>query len=109
MNKKKLTVKDIFDLKGQRQLTEVFVSTPEEAAACEAAGIDMLVTMGGEMLRVVRAAAPKTFVTGALEYGKVISGTDAVKQAFERINDGADAVYARMSSDWLREMTKEAI
>ena len=107
--KKKLTVKDIFDLKGKRQLTEVFVSTAEEAAACEAAGIDMLVTMGGDMLRAVRDAAPNTFVTGALEYGKVVSATDAVTQAFERMNAGADAVYARMSPEWLREMAKEHI
>ncbi len=107
--RKKLTVKDVFDLKGKRQLTEVFVSTAEEAAACEAAGIDMLVTMGGDMLRAVREAAPNTFVTGALEYGKVVSGDDAVRQAFERMNAGADAVYARMSTEWLREMTKEHI
>jgi 3-methyl-2-oxobutanoate hydroxymethyltransferase len=107
--RKKLTVKDIFDLKGKRQLTEVFVATAEEAAACEAAGIDMLVTMGGDMLRAVRDAAPNTFVTGALEYGQVVSGTDAVRQAFERMNAGADAVYARMSPEWLREMAKEHI
>jgi 3-methyl-2-oxobutanoate hydroxymethyltransferase len=109
MNKKKLTVKDVLDLKGKRQLTEVFVSTAEEAAACEAAGIDLLVTMGGDMLRAVRDAAPNTFVTGALEYGKVVSATDAVKQAFDRWNAGADAIYARMSPEWLREMTKEGL
>jgi 3-methyl-2-oxobutanoate hydroxymethyltransferase len=107
--KKKLTVKDIFDLKGKRQLTEVFVATADEARACEAAGIDLLVTMGGDMLRAVRDAAPHTFVTGALEYGKVVSATDAVTQAFDRWNAGADAIYARMSPEWLRAMASEGL
>jgi predicted TIM-barrel enzyme len=39
----KLTLKDLFEAKGKRHLTQVFVRTPNEAAACEEAGIDMLV------------------------------------------------------------------
>ena len=57
----KLTVKDIFDLKGKRQLTEVYVSTPTEAAACEAAGIDMIITGERGEIKSFRAAAPNTF------------------------------------------------
>ncbi|NBY45964.1 MAG: ketopantoate hydroxymethyltransferase, partial [Acidimicrobiia bacterium] len=34
----KLTLKDLFAAKGKRHLTQVFVRTPREAAACEEAG-----------------------------------------------------------------------
>ena len=34
------TVRDLLNLKGVRQLTEVLVRTEEEATACEEAGID---------------------------------------------------------------------
>ena len=40
---KKLTIKDLFDLKGKRKLTEVHPANEEECRACEAAGIDMLI------------------------------------------------------------------
>jgi hypothetical protein len=38
----RLTVADLRRLKGKRQLTMLFVETPEEAAAASAAGIDIL-------------------------------------------------------------------
>ena len=38
----RLTVHDLRKLKGKRQLTMLFVETPEEAAAASAAGIDIL-------------------------------------------------------------------
>ena len=59
----KLTVKDIFDLKGQRQVTEVNVGTPAEAKACEVAGIDMIITGERSDLKAFRAAAPNTFLS----------------------------------------------
>jgi hypothetical protein len=41
---KKLTAYDLLQLKGRRQLSEVFVNDPEEAAAAEEAGVDILAT-----------------------------------------------------------------
>ena len=41
---KKLTIKDLLDNKGKKQLTEINDNNSNEAAACELAGIDMLVT-----------------------------------------------------------------
>ena len=52
----KLTVKDLFALKGKRQLTEVYVRNAKEAAACEAAGIDMLITSERSDTQAIRAA-----------------------------------------------------
>ena len=42
--KKKLTIKEIQNGKGKQQFSEVHVKTIEEARACEAAGIDILIT-----------------------------------------------------------------
>ena len=42
MNRTRATVADIRAAKGHRQLTMVYVTTPDEAAACAEAGIDLL-------------------------------------------------------------------
>ena len=38
---KKLTVKEILDSRGQKQLTEIYTHTALEAEECEKAGVDM--------------------------------------------------------------------
>ena len=47
MTKKKLTVYDLLQLKGKRQIHEVYVNNVEEAIAAEEAGMDMIVTAYG--------------------------------------------------------------
>jgi 3-methyl-2-oxobutanoate hydroxymethyltransferase len=42
MDRKRPTVADMRALKGRRQITMLFVDSVEEAAAANAAGIDML-------------------------------------------------------------------
>ena len=37
------TVRDLLDLKGKKKLTQIHVLTPEEAAAAEAANIDLII------------------------------------------------------------------
>ena len=54
----KLTVKDLFEAKGQRPLCQVYIRGPREAAACEAAGIDLIITWEAGELEAVRSAAP---------------------------------------------------
>ena len=44
MTKKKLTVYDLLQLKGKRQIHEVYVNNVEEAIAAEEAVMDMIVT-----------------------------------------------------------------
>ena len=106
----KLTVKDIFDLKGKRQLTEVYVRTPEEAAACEAAGIDMIITSGPKELKLFRAAAPNTFFTvGFINTGDYVNADECIRNAFKLLNQGADAVYAGVSLKSVEAMANEGI
>ena len=42
--KKKLTVYDLLNLKGVKQIHEVYVNNVEEAIAAEDAGVDMICT-----------------------------------------------------------------
>jgi 3-methyl-2-oxobutanoate hydroxymethyltransferase len=106
----KLTVKDIFDLKGKRQFTEVYVNTPEEASACEAAGIDMMVTSEYNDVKAIRAAAPNTFFTiGIISNSTRINADDAVRSGFVALENGADAVYAGVSLKSVEAMANEAI
>ena len=72
------TVRDLLNLKGVRQLTEVLVRTEEEATASEEAGIDLLITVAGEQARKIRAVAPNTFLTMGILYGDCASSTEAV-------------------------------
>ena len=47
MIKKKLSVYDLKNLKGKRQISEVFVNNEEEAIAAEEAGIDIITAAYG--------------------------------------------------------------
>jgi 3-methyl-2-oxobutanoate hydroxymethyltransferase len=106
----KLTVKDIFDLKGKRQFTEVYVSTPAEASACEAAGIDMIVTSEINDVKAIRAAAPNVFFTiGFIGNSTYATADDAVRFGFKALSNGADAIYAGVSLKSVEAMANEAI
>ena len=78
----KLTVKDLLALKGKRQLTEVYVRNAKEAAACEAAGIDLIITSEHSDTAAIRAAAPNTFFTIGLSYGDYASPSEAIRGGF---------------------------
>ena len=91
---KKLTVHDILLLKGKRQLTEIFTDKPEEAAAAEAAGIDMIVTISS-LAKDIRRAAPHVFLMSApIPFSKFYPSNEAaIRTGQEAMDDGADAIY----------------
>jgi 3-methyl-2-oxobutanoate hydroxymethyltransferase len=105
----KLTVKDLLDLKGKRQLTEVFVDMPLEARACESAAIDMIVTSEFKDMKAIRAAAPNTFLTIGLIYGRQANSDEAVRAGFKALELGADAVYFGGSISSVEKMANEGI
>jgi 3-methyl-2-oxobutanoate hydroxymethyltransferase len=105
----KLTVKDLFALKGKRQLTEVYVRNAKEAAACAAAGIDMIITSERNDTAAIRAAAPATFFTIGQVYGEYTSAAEAVGSGFRALRNGADAVYCGSSLAFVRAMAAEGI
>ena len=106
---KKPTVADILACKGKRVLTEVLVTDADTARACETAGIDMLITSNA-YTKTVRSGAPGTFLTSGLPYGQYNSSdAEAIRAAFAAISDGADAIYACMSMERIRAMSREGI
>lgn len=110
MNVKKPTIKELFDTKGKRQLTEVYVGTPKEAMAAEAAGLDMIVTSAHNDVPTFRKAAPNTFFTVGIPHGEESSDEGMIRRAFAEQRRGADAVYAGgVSMAWVEAMAKQHI
>ena len=108
---KKVTIHDLFQAKkDRRQLTEIFTTDPLEAAACEAAGIEILVTITAT-LKAVRAAAPNVFIiaTDRINDPQIASPTQAVSAGFQAMNDGADGIYTHLSTDCVQAMARERI
>lgn len=103
------TVADLQAGKGQRQLTNLFVQSLEEAAAAEAAGIDILTVSDSLITPELRAAAPTAFVIVGLGYGKLITTNDYLRMAFVALNEGADAVWTAASLETISRLRAEGI
>ena len=105
----KLAVHDIRALKGVRQLTELNVASVEQAAAAEAAGIEMIVSGNLANRAAYRAAAPATHFCFGLIYGRHVNADEAMRAAFEAMEAGADSIYTAMHFDVVERMAKEGI
>src|SRR5688500_17418449 len=110
---KKYSVYDLRQLKGKRCLTHVHVNSPEEAAAAEAAGIDLLscsfdTPASQARLPLLVAAAPKSFISGATPHG-LASPEEAIRIAFRALELGASSVYCSASPSLIEAMAREGI
>jgi len=110
---KKYSVYDLRQLKGKRCLTHVHVKSPEEAAAAEAAGIDLLScsfdsAAAQARLPLLVAAAPKSFLSGATPHG-LASPEEAIRIGFQALELGASSVYCSASPWIIEAMARERI
>ena len=110
---KKYSVYDLRQLKGKRCLTHVHVKSPEEAAAAEAAGIDLLSCSfdspaSQARLPLLVAAAPKSFISGATPHG-LASTEEAIRIGFQALELGASSVYCSASPWMIEAMAREGI
>lgn len=94
---RKYTVHDLLKVKGQRQLVQVQCGCVEEAAAAEAAGMDMINMSHRQSVEDFRIAAPTTFITVNISAHNAYDEGWALKRAYELMNAGADAI---MCSSW---------
>src|SRR4051812_9482012 len=110
---KKYSVYDLRQLKGKRCLTHLHVKSPDEAAAAEAAGIDLLscsfdTRESQARLPLLVAAAPKSFISGATPHG-LASPEEAIRVGFRALELGASSVYCSASPRLIEVMAREGI
>lgn len=104
-----VTVASIQALRGSgKLLTQVTASTPDEAAAAEAAGIEMVVCMS-DSVPLVREGSSKLFVTAAIDFSGAISDDDLLGTAYSALKSGADAVITSRRFESLRRIAEEDI
>ncbi len=111
--RKKYTVHDLRQLKGRRVLTHIHVKSPEEAAAAEAAGIDLMSCSfdspeSQARLPLLVAAAPNSFLSCATPHG-LASPEEAIRVAFRALEMGASSVYCSASPFIIEAMARERI
>jgi 3-methyl-2-oxobutanoate hydroxymethyltransferase len=111
--RKKYTVYDLQQLKGKRCLTHIHVKSPEEAAAAEAAGVDLMSCSfdspesQARLPRLV-AAAPNSFLSAASPHG-LASPEEAIQVGFRALELGASSVYCSASPFIVEAMARERI
>src|SRR5438309_9487543 len=110
---KKYSVYDLRQLKGKGCLTHIHVKSPEEAAAAETAGIDLLscsfdTPAAQARLPSIVAAATKSFVSGSTPHG-MASPEEALRTGFRALELGASSVYCSGSPWMIEAMAREGI
>lgn len=97
------TVHDMRAMKARGQkISMLYVTTPDEAAAADAAGIDMLSIEGRFFTPEMRAAAGRCFVQVGLPfgpYGTLATAEDYLRAAFRFTAMGGDCFYCAASLD----------
>ena len=111
--RKKYTVHDLQQLKGQRCLTHIHVKSPQEAAAGEAAGVDLMSCSfdspeAQARLPLLVAAAPHSFLSAATPHG-LASPEEAIRVGFRALEAGASSVYCSSSPFIIEAMAREGL
>jgi 3-methyl-2-oxobutanoate hydroxymethyltransferase len=111
--RKKYTVHELQQLKGKRCLTHIHVKSPQEAAAAEEAGIDLMSCSfdspeAQSRLPALVAAAPRSFLSAATPHG-LASPEEAIRVAFRALEIGASSVYCSASPFIIEAMARERI
>ncbi len=111
--RKKYTVYDLQQLKGKRCLTHIHVKSPEEAAAAEEAGVDLMSCSfdspeAEARLPYLIEAAPNSFFSTATPHG-MASPEEAIRVAFRALEIGASSVYCSASPFIIEAMAREGI
>jgi 3-methyl-2-oxobutanoate hydroxymethyltransferase len=110
---KKYSVHDLRQLKGRRQLTHIHVKSPEEAAAADAAGVDIMSSpfdtpAAQERFPALVAAAPTGFLSCSTPHG-LASQEEAIRVGFQALELGASSVYCSASPFIIEAMAREGI
>jgi 3-methyl-2-oxobutanoate hydroxymethyltransferase len=88
------------------QFAQVTASNAEEAAAVEAAGIEMAVCLAGAV-PAVREGSSRLFVTAAIDFDGAVTEDDLLGAAFDALTNGADAVITARGLSCVRRLAEE--
>ena len=107
------TVKDIIDLKSDRQLTQTLPFTSNEAKAAEDAGIDLINTRFNyfkqETAIEIRKSASKTFMSFVIPLFSVPTKDDALKHSYKAMELGADGIIFQGSLNHIEALSNAGI
>jgi 3-methyl-2-oxobutanoate hydroxymethyltransferase len=108
-----------FNLKGKKQIHDVYVNNVEEAVAAEEAGMDMIVTAYGmpqhgiygtfEDVQRIREAAPNTHLMSAAPERSFATEDEAVRAAYKLLSIGCDSFYTNNSTNIIKALYREKV
>lgn len=104
-----LTVKDLLDAKGKRQLAYVQVAREEEAIAASDAGMDMIGTAFIPERAHFAKAVPNSHFQFGMPWGKHADATEALRDAMAAMQAGAQSVYCGMSPHIVEVLAREGV
>ena len=104
-----VTVASIRALKGTpNQYAQVTASTEAEAAAAEAAGIEMVVCLS-QAVPAVRRGSSRVFVTAAIDFDGAVTVDQLLGTALAALSNGADAVVTARRLETVEVLSQEDI
>jgi 3-methyl-2-oxobutanoate hydroxymethyltransferase len=104
-----VTVAEIVALKGSgSQYAQVTAGSAEEAAAAEAAGIEMVVCLS-QAVPAVRQGSQRVFVTAAIDFEGDVTVDDLLGRALTALTNGADAVITARRLAVVERLAEEDI
>jgi 3-methyl-2-oxobutanoate hydroxymethyltransferase len=105
----KLTVKELLDLKGVRQIAFVQVARAEEAIAASAAGMDMIGTGFREETQGYAALVADSHFQYGLAWGRHATAEEALREAMQAMEAGAESIYCGMSPQVVEVLAREGV
>lgn len=104
-----MTVKDLLDAKGKRQLAYVQVAREEEAIAASEAGMDMIGTAFIPERAHFAKTVPNSHFQFGMPWGKHADATEALRDAMAAMQVGAQSVYCGMSPHIVEVLAREGV
>ena len=105
----KLSVKELLELKGVRQIAFVQVARAGEAMAASAAGMDMVGTGFRHETRDFAKLVPDTHFQFGLAWGQHASAEEALREAMQAMEAGAESIYCGMSPKVVEVLAREGV
>jgi len=102
------TIKDLFQLKGKKKLTQINVKNTLEAKIAVEANIDLLIT-SYTVVKEIRNVAKNKFITAAIPFTEFKTNDEILSASLNALEEGADAIYTARSPHVVEYLSNESI